>query len=497
MKNISDKSDNTPGTSGQLPATSWNDHKNEFQALVTTSGQTMTDAKTPNQASQAAFLYGTAAQTFIDNGSANTIGLTPLSGASGFVVGESYALLDGAIVEFEVAATNTSATVTVNIGQTTGTYLGSKSLKVLGGSNPEIGQVSGMVRLMWDNTNDYWVLIGSDGNFVDLYSNQSIDGVKTFTSIPVLPSSDPTTDNQAARKKYIDDNFLNNSNIYANIEEIIGSGLSISGIGTLSICALSQKRIAFIDASIEQLRTYDFNGSTWSLTGSGFSIPSITVPRLCSMSSTRVAFVDISLGALRAYDFNGSTWSLAGSSLSISHLPFSTCALSSTRIVLVDGGGAGTGLAVYDFNGSTWSQVGSLFPTSGIGTASICALSSTRIALVDANFATLRIYDYSGGTFSLIATSSSLSTIGSPAICALTNDRIAFVDDSFDNLTVFFFDGVSTITEISSGFSISGIDGMSICSMSSSRIAFIDSTLEELRAYPVRWVPSLTPFEQF
>ena len=34
---------------------------------------------------------------------------------------------------------------------------------------------------------------------------QSITGIKTFGSIPVLPASDPTTDNQAVRKKYVDD----------------------------------------------------------------------------------------------------------------------------------------------------------------------------------------------------------------------------------------------------------------------------------------------------
>jgi len=34
---------------------------------------------------------------------------------------------------------------------------------------------------------------------------QTISGVKTFSSIPVLPDSDPTSDNQAVRKKYVDD----------------------------------------------------------------------------------------------------------------------------------------------------------------------------------------------------------------------------------------------------------------------------------------------------
>lgn len=40
---------------------------------------------------------------------------------------------------------------------------------------------------------------------VRLVDAQTVAGIKTFSSIPVLPASDPTTDNQAGRKKYIDD----------------------------------------------------------------------------------------------------------------------------------------------------------------------------------------------------------------------------------------------------------------------------------------------------
>lgn len=46
-----------------------------------------------------------------------------------------------------------------------------------------------------------------DPDFTDtvkLTGAQNVDGVKTFTSIPVLPGSDPTTANQAARKSYVD-----------------------------------------------------------------------------------------------------------------------------------------------------------------------------------------------------------------------------------------------------------------------------------------------------
>lgn len=43
-----------------------------------------------------------------------------------------------------------------------------------------------------------------DDMFAKLSGDQTINGIKSFGSIPVLPNSDPTTDNQAARKKYVD-----------------------------------------------------------------------------------------------------------------------------------------------------------------------------------------------------------------------------------------------------------------------------------------------------
>jgi hypothetical protein len=41
-------------------------------------------------------------------------------------------------------------------------------------------------------------------DFVEMTGAQTVAGVKTFSSIPVLPASNPTTDNQAARKAYVD-----------------------------------------------------------------------------------------------------------------------------------------------------------------------------------------------------------------------------------------------------------------------------------------------------
>lgn len=57
------------------------------------------------------------------------------------------------------------------------------------------------------DTNRY--LTQEDTTFVKTSGDQTIAGVKTFSSIPVLPASDPTTDNQAARKAYIDSKINN------------------------------------------------------------------------------------------------------------------------------------------------------------------------------------------------------------------------------------------------------------------------------------------------
>lgn len=44
--------------------------------------------------------------------------------------------------------------------------------------------------------------------FVQTSGNQTVAGVKTFSSIPVLPSSNPTTANQAVRKGFADATYL-------------------------------------------------------------------------------------------------------------------------------------------------------------------------------------------------------------------------------------------------------------------------------------------------
>jgi len=73
---------------------------------------------------------------------------------------------------------------------------------------------------VWDGSS--WIV------YVATSGNQTIAGVKTFSSIPVGPASDPTTNNQLARKAYVDASgggFSSRCRAYRGTsDQTIGSG---------------------------------------------------------------------------------------------------------------------------------------------------------------------------------------------------------------------------------------------------------------------------------
>ena len=66
--------------------------------------------------------------------------------------------------------------------------------------------VGGKAELFYRDEDGNEVQITSGGilNSLNLTGIQTVAGVKTFSSIPVLPGSNPATDNEAARKAYVD-----------------------------------------------------------------------------------------------------------------------------------------------------------------------------------------------------------------------------------------------------------------------------------------------------
>ena len=49
----------------------------------------------------------------------------------------------------------------------------------------------------------------ADATYINAITNQTVGGIKTFTSIPVLPATSPTAPNEAVRKGYADATYIN------------------------------------------------------------------------------------------------------------------------------------------------------------------------------------------------------------------------------------------------------------------------------------------------
>ncbi len=160
------------GTTTPVPATAihaadeFNDRRVEFQGAVEDSAQTL-DSADPGQLSKTLFVNGVAAQSMLDSGAANTVVLTPITGANGLRVAtpvvKTYDLLDGAIFNFAANATN-SGNMTVNVGQTAGTLIGAESLFLEDGTtNVPVGKVVAgrFYNVRYDLSNTRFVLLSS------------------------------------------------------------------------------------------------------------------------------------------------------------------------------------------------------------------------------------------------------------------------------------------------------------------------------------------------
>jgi len=103
----------------------------------------------------------------------------------------------------DVICIDTDGTITI----VTGTEAASPSVPALGDKIPlaQIALTTATTSITADEITDARPFLGWLKNVVHTTGNQTIAGVKTFTSIPVGPSSSCTTDNQYARKKYVDD----------------------------------------------------------------------------------------------------------------------------------------------------------------------------------------------------------------------------------------------------------------------------------------------------
>lgn len=161
MQDFGTKADDTAGPSGQLSAAEFNNLATENENAVLRSGQTLTGASV-TQLAQSLFLHGVKSQAFQDSGAANAYVATPISGTNGVLLPADYANMNGAVIAFKASASNTAAS-TLNIGQTTGTLLGTKAIVDQAGAVLPAGsiQVGAYVEVRYDASigAGSWVLL--------------------------------------------------------------------------------------------------------------------------------------------------------------------------------------------------------------------------------------------------------------------------------------------------------------------------------------------------
>jgi hypothetical protein len=145
-------------------------------------------------------------------------------------------------------------------------------------------------------------------NAVLLTDNQTVDGVKTFTSIPVLPSTNPTTSNEAARKGYVDDHDgFGVSYFESTVLTAANTPLAVKGTYGINETNLSYLNVYGYTNAACTLRITNTSGSNRVY---HYLLIAGTTPSTATATISGGATVDISLAAntsiaLKVVMFNG------------------------------------------------------------------------------------------------------------------------------------------------------------------------------------------------
>jgi len=391
-------------------------------------------------------------------------------------------IIDGTGIVFEGAtadafettltATDPTADRTVTIQDTTDTLVGRATTDTL--TNKTIG-----------NTNT----VNAQTDAFDIQDATTATKTVDFDISGATASTTTTLDfNQSTNRTItfpdITSTLLSAGDMLRGSAEQVGSDLNIGTVGFPALAALNGTDVAFIDAGNDDLRTYRFNGSTWSQVGSDLNIASANFAALAALNGTDVAFIDNTNDDLRTYRFNGSTWSQVGSDLNIGTVGFpALAALNGTDVAFIDSGNAD--LRTYRFNGSTWSQVGSDLNIASAGAPALAALNGTDVAFIDAINADLRTYRFNGSTWSQVGSDLNIGTVGALALAALNGTDVAFIDNVNTDLRTYRFNG-STWSQVGSDSSIASASSPALAALNGTDVAFIDNANDDLRTYRFR-----------
>ena len=225
----------------------------------------------------------------------------------------------------------------------------------------------------------------------------SIPSAKILGTLNTDTINEFTTDNGVT----IEGVLLKDSKIIAPIHwiraEQVGNNLNIAS-NNPKVAALNGADIAFIDSSNDDLRTYRFNGTTWTQVGNDLVIATVgSSISITALNGTDIAFIDSGNDDLRTYRFDGTDWSQVGNDLVIATVGTpSIAALNGTDIAFIDE--TNENLRIYHFDGTDWIQVGNDLKIAGLTNLSITALNGTDIAFIDDTSDNLRTYRFAFST---------------------------------------------------------------------------------------------------
>lgn len=114
-------------------------------------------------------------------------------------------------------------------------------------------------------TGENTVAAGNDSrivNAVQTSGNQTVEGIKTFSSFPVTPSGAPTDDYQAANKKYVDDNSFGMGQTW---QDVAGSRVADTTYTNTTGRTIVVKILVRTIGAGSTTSTFVVNGSEFSL----------------------------------------------------------------------------------------------------------------------------------------------------------------------------------------------------------------------------------------
>jgi hypothetical protein len=150
--------------------------------------------------------------------------------------------------------------------------------------------------------------IGGAGAFMALTGNQTVAGIKTFSSFPITPSSAPTTDYQVSNKKYVDDSVVAAGGgdmtkaVYdpGNIEEnVYDVDFHIDGTVNHVFTAADDTKLAGIEAGADITDAVNIASSIVGVAGKTTPVGADTIPIIDSEAAN--ALKELTFTNLMAY----------------------------------------------------------------------------------------------------------------------------------------------------------------------------------------------------